>query len=227
MPIIVGIDGTGGGTLPGASRDARYDVDFANSFVKRICSGKPNAQYNRGPVTLGGGLPEAIESGYNFIVSKRRIMPNEPVLLTGYSRGGLGVIVIAKRLKDANIPVRALLLFDAVDRHLAYDGSVIPNNVGFVCHVIRDPNSSSRESFGNDGMSYSAPTVFPAAYKFMCTHGGMGGTPWKPTSGQKVTDYVDEGGIDGMTKITFAQDAAVSAQVWQFVQPFMRTHGFI
>lgn len=227
MPIIVGIDGTGGGTIPGSSRDARYDVDFANSFVRRICSGKLHAQYNRGPVTLGGGLPEAIESGYNFIVSKRRTMPSEPVLLTGYSRGGLGVIVIAKKLKEANIPVRALLLFDAVDRHLAYDGSVIPNNVGYVCHVIRDPDSSSRESFGNDGMKYSAPTVFPAAYKFMCTHGGMGGTPWKPSNGQRMTDFVDEGGVDGMTKITFAQDAFVSGQVWQFVQPFMRTHGFI
>lgn len=137
MPILVGIDGTGGDVNPGRARDERYDQAFADSFVSRLCKNKPNAQYNRGPVALGGGLPEAIESGLNFIAQKRRTLGNnEPILLTGYSRGALGVMVIAQRLQRQNINVRAALLFDCVDRHLAYDASVIPNNVGFVHHVI-------------------------------------------------------------------------------------------
>lgn len=231
MPIIVGIDGTDDHFLVTAARNRAYDVAFANSFVRRICTGKPNAQYFRGPVALGGGLPEAIEGGYNFIMSKRRTGNTEPVLLTGYSRGGLAAIVVAKKLKEQKVPVRALLLFDAVDRHLAYDGSVIPNNVEYFFHVVRDSRSASRGSFGNDGLQYTPPTVLSGAYKFMCTHGGMGGTPWQVPAGQSPLDYIDEGALEELynkrTNITYAQDVAVSAQIWSTVQPFMRTHGFI
>ncbi|MGH9820894.1 MAG: hypothetical protein ACRD43_12050 [Pyrinomonadaceae bacterium] len=229
MAILVGIDGTGSAFTPGAGRDAEYDIAFADSFVRRICNaGGPNAKYFRGPVALGGGLVAAINAGYSHIVSKRQTPAGsrESVLLTGYSRGAAGVVSLAKKLKDANIPVRAMLLFDCVDRHLFIDADVIPNNVGYVHHVIRDPASSSRESFGNDGMRYSPPTVYPAAYKFMCTHGGMGGCPWTPGPGQSMSDYINEGGYDGTTTITFTQDAAVSATVWSFCQTFMTTHGF-
>jgi len=110
---------------------------------------------------------------------------------------------------------------------LAIDADVIPNNVGHVMHVIRDPRSGSRESFDNDGMRFSAPTVFPAAYSFMCTHGGMGGCPWDVPAGTAPTSFIDEGGVDGLTNITYLQDAQVSQQVWAHVQPFLRTHGFI
>ncbi len=228
MAIVVGIDGTGSAFLPGSGRDREYDIAFANSFVSRICrNGGPNKAYFRGPVALGGGLPEAISGGLQFIRSRRAAGVREPIVLTGYSRGAAGVVSMAARLQRERIDVRALLLFDCVDRHLAIDAEVIPNNVGFVQHVIRDPRSGSRESFGNDGMRYQAPTVFPAAYTFMCTHGGMGGCPWTPGPGQRLTDRIDEGGTDGMTNITFAQDAQVSTQVWNYCLPFMRTHGFI
>jgi hypothetical protein len=228
MGILVGINGTGSAFIPGASRDADYDVAFANSFVKRICDrGGPHTLYRRGPVALGGGLVGAINDGFSHIVAKRNAGVREPILLTGYSRGAAGVVSLAKKLKDARINVQALLLFDCVDRHLFIDAEVIPNNVGYVCHVIRDPASGSRESFGNDGMSYSPPTVYPAAYKFMCTHGGMGGCPWTPASGQAMTALINEGGVDGMTNISFQQDATVSTQVWQFCQTFITTHGFM
>src|SRR5690242_10103719 len=119
MPILVGIDGTGGGSAPTSARDATYDQEFANSFVNRICKGKLRAKYMRGPVTLGGGLLAAIEMGVAHVVAQRKVAPREPVLLTGYSRGATGVVVIAKRLKTLNIRVQALLLFDCVDRHIA------------------------------------------------------------------------------------------------------------
>ena len=228
MAIIVGIDGTGSAVTPGAERDKQYDIDFKDSFVRKIClTGKPNSAYFRGPVALGGGMMAAINGGYNFIKQKLRAGINEPILLTGYSRGAAGVVSLAAKLQDDRINVRALLLFDCVDRHMFIDAEVIPNNVGYVHHVIRDPLSGSRESFSNDAMAYRPPTVYPAAYKFMCTHGGMGGCPWTVPSGVSDTTFIDEGGVDGLTNITYKQDAFVSKQVWQFCQPFMTKHGYI
>ncbi len=228
MAILVGIDGTGGGFFPGKARDEQYDRDFANSFVKRLCSGGATyRKYFRGPVTLGGGLMAAIAEGSQFVVNTLGMAPGQPVLLTGYSRGAAGAVAVAKRLKSANINVRALMLFDCVDRHLFADASVIPNNVGYVMHVVRDPKSKSRESFSNDGLRYTPPTVYPAAYKFLCTHGGMGGTPWQPKPGQAMTELINEGLPDGKTTISFAEDARVSVEVWRYVQPFLRTHGFL
>ena len=226
MPHLVGIDGTGSAVTPGASRDREYDIAFANSFVSRLC--KPvtrNKRYFRGPVALGGGLVDAITDGFNFLRERHRQSPSEPVLLTGYSRGAAGVVSLAGRLQREGINVRAMLLFDCVDRHMFIDAEVIPNNVGYVMHVIRDPRSGSRESFSNDGLRYRPPTIYPNAYTFMCTHGGMGGTPWDAT-GHSATDIINEGGVDGATNITYGDDARVSEQVWTFVQPFIRTHGF-
>src|SRR5260221_10828951 len=228
MGVLVGIDGTGSAFWPSDSRDREYDVAFANSFVRRICNGGgPSARYFRGPVALGGGLVNAINQGFSFIQQSRGRGNTGPVLLTGYSRGAAGVVSLASKLKDAGVPVRALLLFDCVDRHLFIDAEVIPNNVGYVHHVISDPASSSRESFGNDGMSFYPPTVYPAAYKFMCTHGGMGGCPWTPEPGQSMSDKINEGGYDGATNISYQQDHDVSIQIWNFCQPFIRTHGFM
>ena len=176
---------------------------------------------------LGGGLPEAIRGGLQFILAKRAAGVSDPIVLTGYSRGAAGVVELAAELKRRRMDVLALMMFDCVDRHLAFDAEVIPNNVGHVMHVVRDKKSSSREGFGNDGMRYSAPTEYPKAYSFNCTHGGMGGVPWKPEKGEKMTDYINEGGTDGRTNITFAQDEIVSTQVWNHVQPFLRKYKFI
>lgn len=232
MPILVGIDGTGGGTFPTAARDRRYDEEFANSFVSRLCRNKPTAQYNRGPVTLGGGLDVAIASGMQFIEQQRRARgANEPILLTGYSRGALGVLVIAQRLQRQNIRVKAALLFDCVDRHGDYDAETVPNNIDHVLHLIRNPEANSRHSFGNDAMSHRPPTKYEGPFMFMCTHGGMGGTPWTRPADKQPGDLIDEGAIEQpynrTTAISYEQDARVSNEVWTFCQGFIRTHGFM
>ncbi len=195
--------------------------------MRRLCSkADPNFEYLRGPVLLGGGLVGAVNQGYNFIMTRKNAGINEPVLLTGYSRGAAGAVAIASKLKKQNVAVEAMLLFDCVDRHLFVDAEVVPNNVKYYQHLMRDPLSASRESFSNDGMLYQPPTI-ASAYTFMCTHGGMGGTPWTPAKGQSPNDLIDEGGIDGMTTISFKQDAYVSAQIWSFCQKFGRAHGFV
>lgn len=224
MPIIVGIDGTGGDLFPGTERNERYDQVFANSFVNRICFPETdNKRYFRGPVLLGGGLMQAIADGYSFILPRARA--TDSVLLTGYSRGAAGVVVIAQRLQRQNVNVRAMLLFDCVDRHIGIDASEIPNNVRYVMHVMRSPEAGSRESFGNAALRSNPPTARQEAL-FHCTHGGMGGVPWPVPQGQLPNDYIDEGVPDGRTNVTYAQDARGSERVWGYVRQFMDEHGF-
>lgn len=229
MIILAGIDGTGGEAIPGSGRDARYDIDFANSFVTKIARvAKPGFGYWRGPVMLGGGLMGAINGAFNFIEQKVRTTRGmTSVLLTGYSRGGAGVVSVAKKLKDAGIDVSAMLLFDPVDRYLFADAEVIPTNVKNVLHLTRDSKSGSRESFSNDAMRYHPSSTKLDAYKFMCTHGGLGGVPWTIPTGGKSTDIIDEGGVDGATNITYGEDKSMSDFIWNFIQPFCKTHGFL
>lgn len=233
MPILVGIDGTGSAVMPGRQRDIDYDRAFANSFVRTICNrASGQVLYRRGPVALGGGLSDAITAGVNHVVSSRRSNPGAPVLLTGYSRGAAGVVVVAKRLKSQNINVAAMLLFDCVDRHLFIDAEIIPDNVAHVFHVQRHPDAGSRESFGNDGMRYyPAKTKYEPIERFLCTHGGMGGCPWEIPPGGKGSDIIDEGfgagSNDGPTNVTYDQDARVSRDVWAACVPFMQRYGFI
>jgi len=167
-----------------------------------------------------------IVEGQNFILSKRRAAVNEPILLTGYSRGAAGVIDIAARLQRQKIDVKAMLLFDCVDRHVAIDATFIPTNVRHVLHVMRAPESGSRASFGNSGTHHAASTEYSAAI-FYCTHAGMGGVPWPVPAGRSRDDFVDEGYPDGRTNTTYAQDALGSSRVWSYVGPFIAKHGFL
>ncbi len=241
MPILVGIDGTDDSWSLTTARNARYDRDFEKSFVSRLCKGKSNGHYYRGPLADGGYLWQAIEGGVAFIKQKKQQMPNEPVLLTGYSRGALGAVVVAKKLKALNINVQALMMFDCVDRDMANDAEIVPDNVKFVRHVIRNPAAQSRATFGNDGMKYNPSTTnYPPAVMYMCTHGGMGGVPWNAEKdGKKPSDLIDEGAAEAWgspvrrgpvwsytTRVTYSNDKLVSDQVWAQCQNFLNTHGF-
>lgn len=221
MSIVLGIDGTG------PFFDSTYATEFKNSFVRRICpEGNPNKKYFRGPIGPGGGLPEAIQGGYDFITGRNGWAGRDnSILLTGYSRGGLGVLVVANMLKDAKIPVAAMLLFDAVDRHVAYDAPTVPTNVAQVLHIRRSPESGSRISFGNCGTGASAPTVYREVF-YNCTHGGVGGTPWESAGNPNA--LIHEGFPDNRdTHVTYAQDRQVSAEIWAYVQPFIQKYKFV
>ncbi len=233
MAILFGIDGTGATPLN------EYDNDTEDSFVRRLCGDKsrvpisriPIRRYERGPTLVGFRMMDAIHKGVDFITQQKNTGNNEPIVMTGHSRGAAGVVVVAKRLADRNIPVKALLLFDCVDRHILIDASVIPNNVEKVLHIRRDKRARSRESFGNDGTRWHSPTFYQE-YFFMGTHGGMGGTYWKPKikdgkPDHKMTDIINEKFPDGKTTITYQQDRDNSSVIWAFVQPFLRENGFV
>lgn len=215
MAILLGIDGTG------AMSNRAYGESFSESFVRRIIRGslidEQSKRYLRGPIAPGGGLVGAISEGTAFVLDRHRKARRDAVLLTGFSRGAAGVIVVAKRLQREGVNVAAMLLFDAVDRHIAIDAEWIPNNVARVLHIRRDPRARSRESFGSAGTRWSPPTIYRQRF-FVCTHGAVGGTYWKPGRGESLNDLVDEGFPDGKTAVTYAADKRASEAVWAYVR---------
>jgi hypothetical protein len=232
--ILAGIDGTG------VWDDADFARDFQFSFVNYICHHTPvsHAHYWRGPSTLGLECTSLVVSAYEWILSQRSA-DQEGVLLIGYSRGAACVVEVAQLLQEQGVSVRGMMLFDCVDRDILNDAARIPDNVREVWHVTRDRMSASRESFGNDGLEHGAGTIYHP-YSFLGTHGAMGGTPWLPpgfTRGEAPAggwdDYgpsdflIDEGGVDGLTNITYRQDRECSTLIWNTLSPTLRRVGFI
>jgi hypothetical protein len=245
MSILLGIDGT---TDDVFWKDTmKYDDLFGDSFVSRICSpARPdrpthNKAYIRGPLAFGDDLLPIIMEGYKFIHGKLWAGVDEPILLTGYSRGAAAVIDIAKRLQRENKSVKAMLLFDCVDRSPHVDSTRIPNNVGYVSLVMRLPETNSRAKFGYPEMRTDPPTRAEATM-WHGTHAAMGGTPWPLTKGKLPSDYIVEtpdisveGGRVGFggsvkfhqkTAVTYDQDARVSERIWSHAQVFLAKHGF-
>lgn len=227
MIIRFGIDGTG------PILDSRYEKGFSRSFVRRICQGP--GEYCRGPGPLGRGLNTSILDGEQRILQACRSYRQVDVMLTGFSRGGLGVLVLAERLRRAGIAVKALLLLDAVDRHLRFNAGTVPDNVEFVMHARRDPATNSRNSFGNCGTR----AANPAATRYMerlypGTHAAMGGVPFTPGKGRTMNDLVREDALESIynhspgfrTNVTYARDLQASNTVWTDAQGFLHKYGF-
>lgn len=242
MSILAGIDGTG------PQWDSNYTPAFAHSFVRLICrAGKPNTLYRRGPGTAsnswieqwnGNDLEGSINAVTAFCLEMHRRLPQEPIIMVGYSRGAAGIVSVAQRLQRASVRVRALMMFDCVDRDWRTDSMTIPNNVSIVKHVMRSPASGSRESFGNSGLQWSSPTHYiEPVERFRCTHGGMGGCWWHPSPGhqtrggvrgrQTMQSFVDEGIPDGLTNVTFERDRWGSIQVWDHCREYLVAQGYV
>jgi hypothetical protein len=106
-----------------------------------------------------------------------------------------------------------MMLFEAVDRAFGIDSTDIPNNVEHVVYARRDRYAFTRNSFGNCGTKWHAPTKRDVKY-FRGTHGAIGGCPWPIPRGGKATDFISEFGEATPTLITYAQDADVAQAVW-------------
>jgi hypothetical protein len=171
-------------------------------------------------------LATIVSTGYSYLHLWLASRKEYEIYLTGYSRGGSGVIGVAQRLKDANVKVKSMVLFDAVDRALGVSTNEIPNNVERVVHARRDPHLFSRDSFGNCGTHWSAPTKVEMKF-FSGTHGAVGGVPDPVPHGKRGSDFVKEfGELIPSTVVTYQQDHAAAKTVWAWVQPRLRRDGF-
>ena len=234
MAIIFGIDGVRVVSRKGQSNTHR------NSFVRRIVENSSSVSQERrylsGPSGASGSLDESIENGYSFVRSRfRAAQGDSPVLLTGFSRGAAGIITLSRRLEKRNVPVKAILLFDAVDKFASSGVSSIPNSVKNVLHVRRHPESKSMPGLASVGKRSSSPTVYEEKL-FKCTHAAMGGMPWSWEMGQTPSDLIDEASATAsfgtanrstQTTITFTQEESVSKEVWNYVQAFRGKHRFL
>lgn len=120
--ILLGIDGTG------PFLDKEYFADLNASFVAYILrhSKAKLKKYIRGPWSEGFDMASIVSTGYTFVHLGLAANKGARILLTGYSRGGSGVIGVAQRLKTEGVKVHGMVLFDAVDRAVGVDTAVIP-----------------------------------------------------------------------------------------------------
>lgn len=248
MAILLGIDGTGP-----LSND-EYRVQMRNSFVSFILRRSPSPEhlkrYVRGPAGDGLDMGWIVDRAATFIRLTRTGRNQDlPVLLTGYSRGGAGVIALARSLKRSGIPVAAMMLFDAVDRSPLSATETIPDNVARVLHARRSPAGWSRRSFSNCGTEPDDSVATHYVEKFFFgTHGAVGGVPWRrpevtPEARRRFqqatplerarmlradSPYIDEGVPElHPTRVTYDQDLQAAREVWGHVVPFLRENGFI
>ncbi len=106
------IDGTG------PEADAEYNADMERGFCAKIATQFPDSIYLRGPTLSGKTTFQIADIMFQFIMDDHRKNPGASIVLVGHSRGGSACIRVARRLKQHNIKVRAMLLFDAVRRAL-------------------------------------------------------------------------------------------------------------
>lgn len=115
MTILLGIDGTG------PISNTEYQRDFRHSFVRHIydhleTTDTRKKQYMRGPSAEGWRMREYIQRGANWIIGIHNEFPDDPIILTGYSRGAAAVVGVAQHMTTHGWRVQSLLLFDCVDR---------------------------------------------------------------------------------------------------------------
>jgi len=186
LDVFAGIDGTG------PLDNAVYAHDFARSFVSRLQRERRwgKSYYLRGP-TMDGQETRQLSrqilrevEGDLHRTTARRV---ERVVVAGYSRGGAAAIRLCRELGRHGHQVDALLLFDAVDMSLTVAADLVPANVRACFHARRDPASLSRTFWDNcgRGVEDAARTRYIEHF-FHCTHGGMGGTPWRKADSDGV-----------------------------------------
>ncbi len=246
---IIGIDGT---TLLG-----EWTPIACSSHVRTICDRWPVQQYRKmyvhGPETLGLKVPSRISE----VLSGMYSMGVGDFVLIGYSRGCHIAIEVAKRIEIENtrrrevfelltgpgalgldardigpfrpIRVRALGLFDAVDRELFNNTQQIPRIVENTYHAIRSPEVGSRSQFGNTGVVQNGNWY--ESEVFAATHAGMGGLPWMGDHPVRTVPLrLSNGLILGVTKeptITEEQDRQASSAVFEWMWPRLQLHRVI
>jgi len=189
--VLAAVDGTG----PFSDRD--YETAFQSSHVNKLCNSNSfqKSFRRRGPSADGVKTDNKARELLTELLDFKNCQAEDvDIFLTGYSRGGAAVIHLAHLLKEKGIPVRAMYLFDAVDRTLERFNTTIPRNVEVCYHALRDPRANSRKWFDNCGTTPSVSTTRMHMKTFFGTHGAIGGLPQTKTDekGFVVEDLLKE-----------------------------------
>lgn len=178
ISILAAVDGTG------PFSDQVYEEKFQSSHVSKLCKSNSfqKSFHRRGPSADGVKTDNKARELLTEILDFKACQTGDvDIFLTGYSRGGAAVIHLAHLLKEKGIPVRAMYLFDAVDRTLERFNTTIPRNVEVCYHALRDPKANSRKWFDNCGTTTSVSTTRMLMKTFFGTHGAIGGLPQTKT----------------------------------------------
>ena len=113
--MFLAIDGTGPELVfHNRDDDFKYALDNRDSHVSRMHreSSEKNKRYFRGPTTVGENLISIVDQAMEWLKSAVWTSPRDTKLyLFGHSRGGLGVIEVARRLKALSDQKRATSQF--------------------------------------------------------------------------------------------------------------------
>lgn len=227
---FLGIDGT-------STETDTYGVTYANSFVNRLHRNElvkfTQTKYLRGPFLDGRHTAESARQGYDWVRDRWRSGLFKALFLCGHSRGGAAVVEVCKWLRDDNIPVECLILFDAVDRSHTVGGvfqnTPIASNVRKAIHARRDVlRSCSRLSFGNCGLTRDDERTAYFSEKFFCTHSAVGGVPWPRavlpgTEIPNPTGLIWEPGELKSTHVTPVAEKQGSIDTWRWASAHIAT----
>jgi len=171
FPVVVGV---------------RADFRAHDSFVWQFCKGYVSdfpqfAQYIPGPRGDGLNVDVCFGEACGILDAKMRVYPKARLDIVGYSRGGFLAMSLARYAAMVHHRrVHFLGLFDAVRMCKlwgGFDTDVVPGNVDYVCHVIRNPQVGSHLDWGNTGQGYESGVKKYDQDLFMTSHSGMGGWP--------------------------------------------------
>lgn len=245
--LVIGIDGTG------PIDNDKYRLENQGSHVDNICK-RTGGIYFRGPRIDGGGLRFTVQTVLKQLIAWAGRYPNDSkeleIVLAGHSRGGLAAIIVANQLNvarqmrlpqkrlgtftrasTADIRIRCVALFDAVDRYAYANADSIPANVPYCYHAIRNPAVGSRQMFGNTAQTVADSSATNYVERpFWVTHAGCGGTPWTgdhPTQLVGWQQVTVGGGMQPVFEpnVTEAQDKVGSAAVRAWMDGNLSSHG--
>lgn len=164
-----------------------YLEENRGGFVSQMAQDRhiPNSFYHIGP-TISGVECGLLADGVVARILWTKMRKKDPIIyMAGYSRGAAIAILAAWKLKADGHRIKAMFLFDGVDRDALSYSRVVPGNVEYAYHAMRDPEVHSRDIFGTDsgllkrkcGMLAESGVKLEIRRDFWTTHAGMGGLP--------------------------------------------------
>jgi hypothetical protein len=186
------IDGTG------PMNRATYAEEMKDSFCRQLFESNaiPAAYKNYFQGPSGDGFLSVLTAHklYRWLLEETNGDKSMDIYLAGYSRGGWEAIIVAGWLIDAGRRVKALFLFDPVDKQIYPGGGTIPSRVEHA-YVARRRYKDKGMDYYDHSCSLASSTHNPirawwkstgthragvpgADRNFLGSHGALGGVGW-------------------------------------------------